>query len=123
MAADLRRWQWWLTLLANWALVPFALLTYRGGGPVWGLYLLIQVGTICLNDKASASVWSLAILCVNLMAATGIAHWLSNTLYCSRVSLDGLSHAIGGLALIAGVTLAGVMSAVCIGARAWKGRR
>lgn len=70
---DLRRWQWWLALLANWALVPFAWLTYRGGGPVWGAYLLIQAGTIWLNDKASGSRWSLAFLCANLTAATAIA--------------------------------------------------
>ena len=114
---DLRRWQWWLALLANWALVPFAWLTYRGGGPVWGAYLLIQVGTIWLNDKASGSRWTLAFLCANLIAATGIAHWLSNTLYCSRVSADGLSFAIGELGLYAGVALTAVMSAVAVAAR------
>ena len=123
MMNDLRRWPWWLMLLANWALVPFAWLTYRGGGPVWGAYLLIQVGTIWLNDKVSGSRWTLAFLCANLIAATGVAHWLSNTLYCSRVSADGLSFAIGELGLYAGVALTAVMSAVCIGARAWKGRR
>lgn len=116
---DLRRWPWWLALLANWALVPFAWLTYRGGGPVWGAYLLIQVGTIWLNDRASGSRWSLALLCANLIAATGVAHWLSSTLYCSRVSSDGLSRAIGGLGMIGGVTLAAVLSVFVVAARGW----
>jgi hypothetical protein len=117
---DLWRWQYWLILLANWALVPFAWLTYRGGAPVWGAYLLIQVGTIWLNDKVSGSRWTLALLCVNLIAATGVAHWLSNTLYCSWVSADGLSFAIGELGLYAGVALTAVMSVFAVAAR---GRR
>ena len=117
---DLCRWQWWLMLPVNWVLVPFALLTWRGGGPVWGAYLLIQVGTIWLNDKASDSRWSLALLCANLIAATGVAHWLSSILYCSWVSTDGLSRAIGGLGLIGGVTLVGVMSAFAVAARGWR---
>ena len=117
---DLRRWLWWLALLANWALVPFAWLAYRGGGPVWGAYLLILVGTIWLNDKASGSRWTLAFLCANLIAATGVAHWLSSTLYCSRVSADGLSFAIGELGLYAGVALTAVMSVFAVAAR---GRR
>ena len=119
---DLRRWQWWLALLANWALVPFAWLTYRGGGPMWGAYLLIQVGTIWLNDKASGSRWTLAFLCANLIAATGIAHKLSSVLYCSRVSSDGLSYAIGELGLIGGVIIVVVMSVFAIVAKGWKQR-
>lgn len=117
---DLRTPWCWLVLLANWVLVPFAWLTYRGGGPVWGAYLLIQVGTIWLNDKASGSRWTLALLCANLIAATGVAHWLSNTLYCSRVSADGLSFAIGELGLYAGVALTAVMSVFAIAARGWR---
>ena len=116
---DLRRWPWWLALLANWALVPFAWLTYRGGVLMWGAYLLIQVGTIWLNDRASGSRWSLALLCANLSAATGVAHWLSSTLYCNRVSTDGLSRAIGGLGIIGGVTLAAVLSVFVVAARGW----
>lgn len=116
---DLRRWPWWLVLLANWALVPFAWLTWRGGGPVGGAYLLIQVGTIWLNDRVSGSRWTLALLCVNLTAATGIAHKLSSALYCSRVSSDGLSYAIGELGMIGGVLLAAVMSVFAIAARGW----
>ena len=123
MMNDLRRWPWWLMLLANWALVPFAWLTYRGGGPVWGAYLLIQVGTIWLNDKVSGSRWTLAFLCANLIAATGVAHWLSNTLYCSRVSADGLSFAIGELGLYAGVALTAVMSVFAVAARGWRRKR
>ena len=114
---DLRRWQWWLVLLANWVLVPFAWLTYRGGGPMWGAYLLIQVGTIWLNDKASGSRWTLALLCGNLTAATAISHKLSSALYCSRVSADGLSYAIGGLGMIGGVVLVAVMSFFAVAAR------
>lgn len=117
---DLRTPWYWLTLLANWALVPFAWLTYRGGGPVWGAYLLIQAGTIWLNDKVSGSRWTLALLCANLIAATGVAHWLSSTLYCSRVSSDGLSYAIGELGMIGGVVLVAVMSAFAIAARGWR---
>lgn len=117
---DLRTPWYWLTLLANWALVPFAWLTYRGGGPVWGAYLLIQAGTIWLNDKVSGSRWTLALLCANLIAATGVAHWLSSTLYCSRVSADGLSYAIGELGMIGGVVLVAVMSAFAIAARGWR---
>ena len=116
---DLYRWQWWLMLPVNWALVPFAWLTYRGGGLMWGAYLLIQVGTIWLNDKVSGSRWSLALLCANLIAATGVAHWLSNTLYCSRVSADGLSFAIGELGLYAGVVIVAVMSVFALAARGW----
>lgn len=111
---DLCSWHWWLTLLANWALVPFALLTWRGGAPVWGAYLLIQVGTIILNDKMTKSRWPLAFLCVNLTAATGAAHKLSSALYCSRISSDGLSYAIGELGMICGVVLVVVMSVFVI---------
>lgn len=117
---DLHTPWYWLTLLANWSLVPFAWLTYRGGGPVWGAYLLIQAGTIWLNDKVSGSRWTLALLCANLIAATGVAHWLSSTLYCSRVSSDGLSYAIGELGMIGGVVLVAVMSAFAIAARGWR---
>lgn len=117
---DLRRWTWWLTLLANWVLVPFAWLTYWGGGPMWGAYLLIQVGTIWLNDKVSGSRWTLAFLCANLLAATAVAHKLSSALYCSRVSSDGLSYAIGELGLIGGVVLVAVMSVFAIATRAWR---
>ena len=116
---DLRSTWYWLTLLANWVLVPFAWLTYRGGAPMWGMYLLIQAGTIVLNDKVSGSRWTLALLCANLIAATGVAHWLSNTLYCSRVSADGLSFAIGELGLIGGVVIVAVMSVFALAARGW----
>ena len=114
---DLCSWQWWLVLLANWVLVPFAWLTYRGGGPMWGAYLLIQAGTIILNDRVTQSRWTLALLCVNLTAATGIAHKLSNMLYCSRVSSDGLSYAIGGLGMIGGVALVVILSVFAIAAK------
>lgn len=116
---DLRSTWYWLTLLANWVLVPFAWLTYRGGAPMWGMYLLIQAGTIVLNDKVSGGRWTLALLCANLIAATGVAHWLSNTLYCSRVSADGLSFAIGELGLYAGVVIVAVMSVFALAARGW----
>ncbi len=116
---DLCSWQWWLTLLANWALVPFAWLTYRGGGPMWGAYLLIQAGTIILNNRVTQSRWTLALLCANLTAATGIAHKLSNMLYCSRVSSDGLSYAIGGLGMIGGVALVVILSVFAIAAKGW----
>ncbi len=116
---DMCGWQWWLTLLANWALVPFAWLTYRGGGPGWGAYLLIQVGTIILNNKVTKGRWSLALLCANLTAATGIAHKLSSTLYCSQVSSDGLSYAIGRLGMICGVVLVGVLSVFAVAAKGW----
>ena len=119
MKNDLCRWQWWLTLLVNWALVPFAWLTYRGGGPVWGAYLLIQAGTIVLNDKVTQSRWSLALLCANLTAATGIAHKLSSTLYCSRVSSDSLSYAIGELGMIGGVVLVVVLSVFAVAGKGW----
>ena len=119
MKEDLGSWQWWLTLLANWARVPFAWLTYRGGGPVWGAYLLIQAGTIVLNDKVTQSRWSLALLCTNLTAATGIAHKLSSTLYCSRVSSDSLSYAIGELGMIGGVVLVVVLSVFAVAAKGW----
>ena len=116
---DLRSTWYWLILLANWVLVPFAWLTYRGGAPMWGMYLLIQAGTIVLNDKVSGSRWTLALLCANLIAATGVAHWLSNTLYCSRVSADGLSFAIGELGLYAGTVIVAVMSVFALAARGW----
>ena len=119
---DLRRWQWWLALLANWTLVPFAWLTYWGGGPVWGAYLLIQVGMIWLNNKVSGSRWSLAFLCANLLASTAIAHKLSSVLYCSRVSSDGLSYAISELGWIGGVIIVAVMSVFAIAAKGWKPR-
>lgn len=119
---DLRTPWYWLTLFANWALVPFAWLTYWGGGPVWGVYLLIQVGTIWLNDKVSGSRWTLAFLCANLLAATAIAHKLSSALYCSRVSSDGLSYAIGELGMIGGVVIVVVMSVFAIAAKGWKRR-
>lgn len=114
---------YWLVLLANWALVPFAWLTYAGGGPVWGLYLLIQMGTIVLNDKVAQSRWTLAFLCANLMAATAIAHKLSSSLYCEQVSSDYLSYAIGELGMYAGVLVVLVLSAVAIVAKGRKGRQ
>lgn len=110
---------YWLALLANWALVPFAWLTYRGGGPVWGAYLLIQVGLITLNNHVTKSRWTLAFLCANLLAATAIAHMLSSALYCSRVSSDGMSFAIGELGMIGGVVLVAIMSVFAIAARGW----
>ena len=116
---DLRSTWYWLTLLANWVLVPFAWLTYRGGAPMWGVYLLIQAGTIVLNYYVTQSRRTLALLCVNLTAATGIAHKLSNMLYCSRVSSDGLSYAIGELGMIAGVVIVAVMSVFALAARGW----
>ena len=120
---DLRTPWCWLALLANWVLVPFAWLTYWGGGLMLGAYLLIQVGTIWLNDKVSGSRWTMALLCMNLTAATGVAHWLSSTLYCSRVSPDGLSRAIGGLGMIGGVVLVAVMSVFAVAARGWRRKR
>ncbi len=116
---DLRSPWYWLSLLANWALVPFAWLTYRGGGPVWSVYLLIQAGTIWLNDKVSGSRRTLAFLCANLLAATAVAHKLSSALYCSRVSADGLSVAIGALGMIGGVVIVAVMSVCAIAIRGW----
>ncbi len=113
---DLRRWQWWLTLLANWALVPFAWLTWRGGAPVWGAYLLIQVGTIMLNDKVAKSRWSLAILCTNLLGATVVAHRLSTQLYFDNVNTY-LTMAIGQVGLQLGVIAVAAMSFFVIVAR------
>lgn len=117
---DLRTPWYWLALLANWALVPFAWLTYRGGGPVWGAYMLIQVGTITLNNHVTKSRWTLAFLCANLLAATVIAHKLATQLYCSLVSSDGLSYAIGELGMIGGAAIVLVMSAFAIAARSWR---
>ena len=107
-----------LVLLVNWALVPFAWLTYRGGAPVWGAYLLIQAGTIWLNDKASGSRRTLAFLCANLLVATVVAHRLSTQLYHANVNTY-LTLAIGNLGLIAGAAAVLVMSAFVIAARGW----
>ena len=115
---DLSNPWYWLTLLANWALVPFAWLTYRGGAPMWGVYLLIQAGTIWLNDKVSGSRWSLAFLCANLLAATVIAHQLSTQLYYTNVNAY-LTLAIGELGLIGGVVIVAVMSVFVLAARGW----
>ena len=73
--------------------------------------------------KVSGSRWTLALLCGNLTAATAIAHKLSSALYCSRVSADGLSYAIGGLGMIGGVVLVAVMSVFVIAARGWHRKR
>ena len=115
---DLSNPWYWLTLLANWALVPFAWLTYRGGAPMWGVYLLIQAGTIWLNDKVSGSRWSLAFLCANLLAATVIAHQLSTQLYYTNVNAY-LTLAIGELGLIGGVVIVAVLSVFVLAARGW----
>ena len=115
---DLSNPWYWLTLLANWALVPFAWLTYRGGAPMGGVYLLIQAGTIWLNDKVSGSRWSLAFLCANLLAATVIAHQLSTQLYYTNVNAY-LTLAIGELGLIGGVVIVAVMSVFVLAARGW----
>lgn len=116
---DLRTPWYWLALLANWALVPFAWLTWQGGVLVWGAYLLIQVGAIILNDKITKSRWSLAFLCANLLAATVIAHKLSTQLYAENVNAY-LTLAIGELGMIGGAALVVVMSAFVIAARGWK---
>ena len=118
---ELRSPWYWLSLLANWALVPFAWLTYRGGAPMWGLYLLIQAGTIWLNDKVSGSCWTLAFLCAHLLAATVIAHQLSTQLYYTNVNAY-LTLAIGNLGMLGGVAVVAVMSAAAIAARGWKRR-
>lgn len=116
---DLRTPCYWLTLLANWALAPFAWLTYRGGAPVWGAYLLIQIGLIVMNSRVTSSRWTLGFLCVNLTAATGVAHKLSSGLYCSRISSDYLSYAIGELGLVGGVIIVAVASVFAIAAKGW----
>ena len=116
---DLRTPWYWLVLLANWALVPFAWLTWQGGGLVWGAYLLIQVGTIILNDKITKSRRTLAFLCVNLLAATVIAHKLSTQLYAENVN-DYLTLALGELGMIGGAGIVVVISAFVIAARGWK---
>ena len=110
---DFCRWQWWLTLLANWALVPFALLTWRGGAPVWGVYLLIQGGTIILNDRVTATRWGMGFLCANLLAATVIAHKLSTQLYHDHIN-DYLTMAIGELGMWAGAAVVVIVSAVAV---------
>lgn len=116
---DMRRWQWWIALLTNWVLIPFAWLTWRGGAPVWGAYLLIQVGTVILNDKVTKGRWPLAILCINLLAATVAAHKLSTQLYYDNVNTY-LTKAIGELGMIGGIVIVIVMSAFVVAA---KGRR
>lgn len=110
---DLCRWQWWLTLLVNWVLVPFALLTWRGGAPVWAAYLLIQAGTIILNDRVTRSRWALGVLCANLLAATVIAHKLSTQLYHDNVNTY-LTQAIGQIGMQLGVVAVLVASAAAV---------
>ena len=110
---DLCRWPWWLMLPVNWALVPFALLTWRGGAPVWGAYLLIQAGTIILNDRVTGSRWALGILCANLLAATVIAHKLSTQLYHDNVNTY-LTQAIGQIGMQLGVVAVLIASAVAV---------
>ena len=110
---DLCRWQWWLMLLVDWALVPFALLTWRGGAPVWAAYLLIQAGTIILNDRVTGSRWALSILCANLLAATVIAHKLSTQLYHEYIN-DYLTMAIGELGMWVGAAVVAIVSAAAV---------
>lgn len=118
---DLRKLRYWLVLLVNWALVPCAGLTYRGGAPVWGAYLLIQVGMVILIDRVAKSRWTLAFLCANLLAATVIAHRLSTQHYYDHVNTY-LTMAIGTLGKWLGALAVAVLSAVAVMAkgRKWK---
>lgn len=94
-----------LILLANWVLVPLALLTWRAGAMVWGLYLLLQIGVTCLDFRFVRSPWTMALLGVNHAAATALAHRIAGRLYYTHISQDYLSGALPELALQAGVVL------------------
>ena len=80
---------------------------------MWAAYLLIQAGTIILNDRVSGSRWALSILCANLLAATVIAHKISTQLYCDYIN-DYLTMAIGELGMWAGAAVVAIVSAAAV---------
>ena len=111
-----------LVWLANWAPVPFALLTWRMGAMVWGAYPMIQIGLTYLNYRFVRRPWPLAPLGLTLAAATVAAFKIDGTLFCAHVSNDYLSRALPELAWQAGVVIVAVLT---IGAMAlkWKENR
>ena len=111
-----------LLLAANWLPVPFALLTWRAGAMVWGVYLLLQIGVTYLNYRFVRRPWPLALLGLNLAAATIAAFKIAGYLYCAHVSNDYLSQALPELAWQAGVVIVAVLT---VGAMAlkWKENR
>ena len=112
----------WLVWLANWALVPFALLTWRSGVMIWGMYLLIQVGVTCMDFRFVRSPWTMGLLGLNHIAATAVAHKIAGELYYSRVSSDYMTPMISSLGLKAGVM---IVAALTLGAMVlkWKEKK
>ncbi len=74
--------------------------------------LLMQGVLIGMNTKHSPTRKHLAFFSVNLILSTALGHGLSNWLYYTYVSSDGMTKAVGALGLQIGVVLAAIAS-VC----------